>query len=246
MNPRYLLNPILLLGSGLLSVAHAAEPSALCTSDDRPAPTQLVERFINADCADCWTNPLRPDAATGGTVTLDWIAPGPLEDQGALYAAARVDALARLKALGRKVPSCTEIREQAVQQGPSAEASALRVAHGRAVGNYLGTSIEWRHAPPGHWRAWLLMVEELPAGTAGSPTARQLVRNSLQLDWVVPLAGRQETPTVWSELRPMQIPIGAHADRLRVIGFIELLDPTPPGQAPRLVALSQSRCEGQP
>lgn len=248
MRKRPGLSTILPLVLSLLGVAAmAAERSPSCTSDGLPAPTMLNERFINADCADCWRGPAETVSGDSAeTVALDWIAPGPLGDQGALYAAARIDALARLNALGRVLPPRTGSRTATVVGSGAVGAPRLRVAHGLPVGNYLGTSIEWSHASPGRWHAWLLMVEELPAGTAGSPVARRLVRNSLQLDWTVPASSTGAAPVRLSELRPTQIPAGAQADRLAVVGFVEAATPDSDETASSLMALARSRCEAQP
>ena len=209
----------------------------LCCGNDSSTP---IARTAGAEPAGSQTD------ASPGTVSLDWIAPGPQQDQGALSAAARIDALSRLKALARALPPRSDQRTQAVVSEPAAHSAQLRVAHGVPVGDYLGTSIEWRNAPPGRWRAWLLMVEELPAGTAGSPIARGLVRNSLQLDWTVPRSNGAAKPVVLSELRPMQIPVGAQADRLAVVGMVESVGPDPSGAPLALAAIARSVCEDHP
>ncbi len=241
------LLPVLL--SALLANAAGAaaiDRPALCASDNVPAPSLLIERFINADCADCWRRPIDEAASdVRGALTIDWIAPGPSDEQGALFAAARVDALARLKALGLAMPSTSASRTESVVPIRPAVLLQLRVAHGLPVGDYIGTSIELQGAPPGNWRAWLLLVEELPAGSAGSPIARRLVRNSLQLDWTVPAASADVAATRFNELRPMQMPSGSQPERLAVVGLLEAIDPGREGVVPRLVALARSRCEGQ-
>ena len=224
--------------------AAATDRPPLCASDNVPAPSLLIERFINADCADCWRNPAAESAAdTRGALTLDWIAPGPSDERGALSAAARVDALARLKALGLTVPPTSASRTERVTPVPPAVLLRLRVAHGLPVGDYIGTSIELHGAPPGSWRVWLLLVEELPDGSAGSPIARRLVRNSLRLDWIVPTPGTDAAPSALSELRPMQMPPGSQPQRLAVVGLLEAIGPGREDEKPKLVALARSRCE---
>ena len=59
-----------LLLSGHLPPALA---KGTCSSDGRPAPLALYERFINADCAPCWGE--RGFAPGPGAAVLDWIAP---------------------------------------------------------------------------------------------------------------------------------------------------------------------------
>lgn len=238
--------PMLLLLAGLLgSAACADEPPASCSSDHEPEPTALLERFVNADCADCWRL-ADPAPVPGSTLVLDWIALGSGGEDGALAAAARPDAAERLQALGQPLParvlrSESRVAEPSTHSAGAAPPLRLRVAHGRTVGNYIGASIELRGATPGRWRLWLLLVERLPAGLAGSPIARQLVRNSAQFDWTAKPAPEAGSTRFW-ELRPMQIPDGAQYDRLAVAGFVEQLD----AQPARIVAAAQSHCGGEP
>jgi hypothetical protein len=192
-----------------LAGACTAHAQSSCSSDRVPQPGALLERFINADCDSCWADPATPRARRG-ELALDWIAPGGKGEDAPLAVAASGDALARLQALGRARPLPTDLVRHA-RQGRSA---ALRVAHGLPFNDYMGASIELKDAAGGPWTAWLALVETLPAGTEGSPVERNLVRNLLQLSWP---AG----PGPRVERRPMRIPEGAHADRLRVVGWVE-------------------------
>lgn len=193
---------VLLLGS---AGVHAASS---CSSDGQAQPRALVERFLSADCADCWT-----DAATArprrGELALDWIVPGSQGEEAPLSAAASRDGLQRLQALGRPVPAAAD-SARSPRRGPGLQ---LRVAHGLPLGGYLGTSIALRGAPPGPWTVWLALVEDIPAGTEGTPVPRQLVRSLLQLDW----SGQGP----WREMRPLSIPAGAVPERLGVVGWVQ-------------------------
>ena len=195
----------------LASVAAHAQP--LCSSDGQPHPTAILERFINADCQACWGDAHTPRPARG-EVALDWIVPGSRGDDAPLSAAARQDASDRLAALQLAVPAASDIR----RQKSMGDAGPLRVARGLAINDYLGGLIELAQPLPGRWSAWLVLVETIPAGVEGTPVARNLVRNVLQLDWTVgPKAGSE--PLV--ESRPMQIPEGAQPARLRVVGWVQ-------------------------
>ena len=192
-----------------LAAACTAHAQSSCSSDRVPQPGALLERFINADCDACWR-----DAATArarpGELALDWIAPGAKGEDAPLAVAASGDALVRLQALGRGRPLPTDLVRHARQgRGP-----ILRVAHGMPFNDYMGASIELKGATGGPWTAWLALVETLPAGTEGSPVERNLVRNLLQLSW-------PSGPGPHGERRPMRIPEGTHADRLRVVGWVE-------------------------
>jgi hypothetical protein len=111
------------------------------------------------------------------------------------------------------------------------DARRLRVAHGLPVADYIGASIELKPAGTGPWRAWLLLVETLPAGTEGSPVERNLVRNAFTTDWP---AGKAPLPRRF-ELRSMQLADGVKPSRLRVVGWVE-------DSRGKIRAMAQSRC----
>ena len=201
----------------------AAWAQASCSSDGQRAPTALVERFVSADCDTCWRDAktVRPKA---GELALDWIVPSARGDDAPLSAAATRDALYRLDALKQAVPKTTfNLHRQAFPQP-----LPLRVARGVALGGYVGASIALTPArgdtlPIHPMIAHLLLVEEIPAGTDGTPVARNLVRNSLQVRWNEPgeSAPQADARQRLYESRPMSIPQGANPDRLRVVGWVE-------------------------
>ena len=219
----------------LLLALHAGGlwAQASCSSDGQPQPTALLERFINADCESCWS-----DAATvrpgSGELALDWIVPGKRGDDAPLSAAATRDALARLEALRRPPPPRSGSLRQKVQ-GPVRQ---LRVAHGLPLGGYIGASIELQPAGDAPWKAWLLLVETVPAGSEGTPVARNLVRNALQPAWDAKKVLSREEQVRLLESRPMNIPEGSNAARLRVVGWVE-------DARGRIVAAAQSVCRAE-
>ena len=81
----------------LLTAPIQAQAQSFCASDGQPVPVQLIERFINADCDSCWSDPATPRPGLGG-IALDWIIPGGLDEDAPLSAVATRDALARLEA----------------------------------------------------------------------------------------------------------------------------------------------------
>jgi hypothetical protein len=201
----------------LLALAAAAQAQSSCSSDGQPRPTGLLERFINADCERCWRDGNTPRPARG-ELPLDWVAPGLRGEDAPLSAVAAREALARLEALGLARP----LESGFSRRKARASVGRLRVAQGLPVNGYVGTSIELkpgRGAPP--LRAWLLLVERLPAGTEGSPVERNLVRNVLQLSWNADSARPQPGATGYFETRAMAIPSGADAARLRLVGWVE-------------------------
>ncbi|MDW5442890.1 hypothetical protein [Polaromonas sp. SM01] len=219
----------------LLCLVQLAQAQSSCASDGQPVPTALVERFINADCADCWTDPATPRLRRG-ELALDWVTPGDLGEDAPLSAVANRDALARLQVLGHKVPPThwTSTSPVATRQ-----AGVLRVAHGLPLSGYVGASIELkalpRQAGSPPWSAWLALVETLPAGTEGSPVTRNLVKNLLQPHW----DGREQLlkneQIRFEDSRAMNIPPGMNTDRLRLIGWVQ-------DAKGRIVAAAQSRC----
>jgi hypothetical protein len=201
--------------------AHSAEAQSSCASDGQTTPVTLVERFISADCEACWSeSPRRPPAA--GALTLDWIVPGKQGEDAPLSAAASRDALMRLEALGRAAPVTSAATSGLVTGG---RANRLRVAHGLPLGGYIGTSIELKTAlqPRGQagLSAWLVLVETIPAGTDGTATPRNLVRNVLQLPWNKRNQLSKTEHLAFYETRPLSIPSGATPERLRVVGWVQ-------------------------
>jgi hypothetical protein len=199
---------------GVAPLAAAAQMS-VCASDRQPRPVAVLERFINADCETCWRDAATP-AAKRGEIALDWIVPGARGEDAPLSMGQNRDAPTRLAALGRAVPPQSDAVRTRVQA-----THRVRVAHGIPFNDYLGTSIALTPGRGGPWRAWLLLVEALPAGTEGSPVARNLVRNVFQPDWdgSRPLT-RKELARL-EEARAMQIHEGVQPSRLRVVGLVE-------------------------
>ena len=212
--------------------ASPGSPSS-CSSEGHRPPNGLVDRFISADCADCWT---RQPALRAGprAVALDWIVPGTQQEDAPLSAAASRDALLRLQTLNLSAPSTLS---SAAQASLPVAGWILRVAHGQALGGYIGASIELRMpgptAPP--VKAWLALVETLPAGTEGSPVRRNLVRNVLIPAWDSQETLSNQDRLRFYESRPMSIPAGARPERLRVLGWVE-------DAQGRIRAIAQTQC----
>lgn len=214
----------------LLALAGGLRAQSSCSSDGQPQPVGLLERFINADCESCWSDP-RTTRPGSGVIALDWIVPGGRGDDAPLSAAASRDAPARLEALGRPVPARAASSHRKVQREPR----RVRVAQGPAFNGYIGASIELTPAGAEPWRAWLLLVETIPAGSEGTPVARNLVRNALQPAWDIAKPLSEEEQRRRFEARPLSIPEGAKTERLRVVGWVE-------DARGRIVAAAQSRC----
>ena len=203
----------------------AAWAQSSCSSDGQRAPTALVERFISADCDTCWSSS-EALKAKPQELALDWIVPGAKGDDAPLSAAATSDALYRLQAMNQSAPNGSFN----VRRTTSRQPLALRVARGVALGGYMGASItlgpkSGARLPNYPMTAWLVMIEDIPAGTDGTLLPRHLVRNTLQISWnelrTKPAAVPTSTGRRLHESRPMSIPAGANPDRLRVVGWVE-------------------------
>ena len=200
----------------LLTAGGPAQAQSVCSSDGQRQAAGLHERFINADCAGCWTAPDTP-AARPSELSLDWVLPGSQGDDAPLSTVARRDGLERLQALGLPLPAGQSQRGTRVA-GP--QGWQLRVAHGIAFNGYLGVSIEFKHSgalPPAKdlpLTGWLALVETLPAGTEGSPLERRLVRGLFKTDW-----DRRQPGAVLS--RSMAVSEGVNPERLSLVGWLE-------------------------
>ncbi len=214
-----------LAGTVLAALPGAAR--ALCTSDGVAQPAAVLERFINADCEACWRDPATPRAGRD-TVVLDWVLPGRQGEQAPLATVASTDAQERLYFLGAQEPE----QAAAFTLRRSGDAPQVRVAQGQAFNDYIGTSLELRKGGGEAWRGWLMLVESLPAGTEGSPVARNLVRNVFRPDWHRPAA---RAPGRMAEARAMQIHEGANPERLRLVAVIH-------DQRGRIRAIARTEC----
>lgn len=200
---------------------------ALCTSDGVAQPQALLERFLSADCEDCWRDPATPKAAPG-QLALDWVLPGSQGEAAPLSVVASHDALERANFLGRPPAE----RSDSLATKRSGKSLQLRVAQGGAFNDYIGASIALAPAGGERWDAWLLLVEQLPAGTEGSPVERLLVRNAFRPDWNRPPA---RAAARLAESRAMQIHEGAKADRLRLVAVVH-------DARGRIRAISRTEC----
>ena len=209
---------------------------SVCSSDGQVPPRSLVDRFTDADCPTCWRSPAS-QALNQGDLAIDWIVPSAQGEDAPLSAAASRDAVERLKHLKRMLNgSSLSVRSRAGKQ-------ALRVARGFALNGYMGASIALKLPKTSPLRqqtltAWLLLVQEIPAGTEGSPIDRLLVRNVLVTTWKAPQASGSN-PQQLLESRPMSLPEGSNPDQMQVVGWV---------QNPRhqVIAIAASRCARQP
>lgn len=215
-----------LLVAALASAVQAQASS--CNSDGRPAPTALLERFMDADCMACWQS-AEDGTPPQGSAVLDWVLPSAREDEAAMSAVAMPEARERLLALGLHM---TEPAVQRLSRRLPGPVPALRVAQGFPVNGYLGATLRYAARDRQSYTAWLLLVEQVPAGVEGSPVARQLVRAAAELR---PGTVDGRPNPLLSEVRAFRLPEGARPERLRVLAWVQ-------DESGRLKALAQTRC----
>ena len=208
----------LLLGIGLSAPVWS---QSSCNSDGQPRVLALAERFISADCVECWSAP-QPELNQARTLVLDWIVPSALGNEAPLAPAATRDALVRLQVLGKSAPAETMVTHHSVATYGGPE---LRVAQGLAIADYLGASIEVtrakQHGAQPTWSIWLALVETIPAGVEGTPVTRNLIRNLFQAVWNSSSKPSKQGQEKFHELRPMRFVEGASPERLRLVGWVQ-------------------------
>jgi hypothetical protein len=193
------------------------------------AGAAVVERFISADCADCWSA-ADVGAVPSGSWQFDWIAQTSAGTEAPLAAAANSEAQDRARRAGGPSPTGTHMLTLRSTL-PRTAGLKLSVQSGPAWNGYFGLRIEARGRVPAGSSAWLALVELIPANAEGSVAERQLVRSvagPLPLD-----ALRSGTAT--SHLRALRWPETAQPTRLQARGWIE----TPDGA---LLAIATDRC----
>ena len=225
----------LLLACMVLTPLGNAHAQSFCSSDGQPRPTRLLERFINADCESCWSDPATPKTGAG-QLALDWVVPSSKGDDAPMSAIATRDALVRLESLKKQPPATSSAQVQSVR---GVKGATLRVAHGLPLADYVGASIALKPIPAAargqNWTAWMALVETLPVGTEGSPVARNLVRNLFQAPWNVRKQLSKTEHLRFFDQRSMSIAAGVDASRLGVIGWVE-------DQNGKIVAAAASQC----
>ncbi len=188
-------------------------------------PSELVERFIDADCAACWREASAPAAAA---FVLDWIVPSERGDEAALSVAALAEGARRA---GTPPPEPSSQRRHALAARPEWRVS---VKDGPAWSGYMAVQLHAQRdgaAPPAVATGYLALVETVRAGSEGSPLERRLVRalaGPLALDGA---SGRIE------HLVALRIPPGARTERLAAVGWVE-------GPAGNVIALAQAAAAG--
>jgi hypothetical protein len=216
-----------ILGAAL--VAAGAQAVQARTDCPRPDASVVIERFISADCPDCWTR--KPeDTASAQHWLFDWIVPASRGEDAFLSPAAPPESLDRLQratgaglADGHAATHRTALR--------TSNALRLSVTAGPAWNGYFGVQLDAKGPVPRGSSGWLALVEVVPPGTDGTPVARQLVR---AVSGPLALAGLGPHQRVRS-LHALRWPESAKPERLRARAWIE-------GADGRILAMAGEGC----
>lgn len=225
--------------AGGVGAQPATIPTAAPPSASAPAPTStpacpragaaVIERFISADCPDCWS---AADVATAPSSawSFDWIASTPAGSEAALAAAANSEARERAQRAGGPSPTGTQ---SLTVRSTLARIAGLKlsVQSGPAWNGYFGLRLEARGRVPAGSSAWLALVEMIPANTEGSVAERQLVRS---VAGPLPLNALRSDRAM-SHLSALRWPETAQPTRLQARGWIE-------GPHGALLAIASDRC----
>ena len=236
-----------ILGAGLCALATAAAATPIAPSPACPRPQAAVEEALfSADCADCWSAPADGDATPASRPApswrFDWIAPG--GDAAPLALGALPEAAERAQRLGWGSGLAMPVLQRQAASPPR-PGLQLQVVSGPAWQGYFGLQLTLRtprtprSAPPATpaavlpagSTAWLALIEQVSAGSDGTPVARALVRSvagPLPLAALVP--GKALT-----HLRALRWPASAEPARLQARAWIE-------GPDGRLLAVAADRC----
>ena len=194
-----------------MAVGFLTMGSALAAAGCKVAPPKaMVERFISAACESCWQTAAAPERPNE-LLVLDWIASA---GDGAPLAAA---ALSEASTRAGNLP----VNETLLRRVPIAKPGAprVRIADGPGWNGYVGLSLTVTRVVklPAGAVGYMALVERVPAGSEGSPVARQLVRavvGPLPLDELASQAKVQH-------FRATRLPEAARADRLGSVGWVE-------------------------
>ncbi|MBN9203372.1 hypothetical protein [Methylibium petroleiphilum] len=192
----------------LLGAAGAALLTGLAPAVAAPcsAPRQVIERLMSSDCEACWTGAsARP--LPRSTWVLDWIEPGAAGADAPLAAGALPESAARRRALATAAPvDGTQEFRWPIARRPAVR---LTVGGGPAWNGYLGLQLQASGKLPEGAEVYLALVENIPAGSDGSPIERRLVRG-VAGPLVLDADGRRST-----QWRALRIPDGAKPERLQ-------------------------------
>jgi len=175
----------------------------------------VLERFISADCSDCWQ---ADAAAASGTQWLfDWISP--TTPEAPMSAAAPVESRERALRAGGPAPVAQQmlVLRSAIAPTPGLQ---LAVESGPAWSGYIGLQLSVGGRVPTGASGWMALVEQIPAGSEGSAVRRELVR---AVAGPLPLSARRTGGAI-KHLAALRWPESAKPERLVARAWVESTD----------------------
>ena len=167
------------------------------------------------------------------TWRFDWIAPG--AEGAPLAAAALPEAADRIARLGLALPGTSQTLQQAHAAPPPLAGLRLTASSGPAWQGYFGVQLTLQTRPgtalPAGSTAWLALVEQVDAGSDGTPVARSLMRS---VAGPLPLRTLQPGKSL-THLRALRWPTSAEPTRLQARAWVE-------GPDGRLLAVAADAC----
>jgi hypothetical protein len=231
------------LGLAAAAAAVAGRPPPAPDPNCPARAAVLVERFIGADCSDCWgadpalTHLPGAQEPADDAWALDWIAPAASGLDNPALPEALPEALERLARLDARLPA----RLQAPPAGFDTASALARLPAGRRFSihaslpykGYFGVQMHASGTWPAGATGWLGLVEAVKGGTGGTVVERHVVRNV-----VGPLA-LPTAPGARNAVAPLfalRWPETARPDRLMAAAWIE-------GPDGRILQITTDRCK---
>lgn len=189
----------------------------------------IVERFISADCAQCWAS-IPGELVNSKQWLFDWIVPSSLGEVAPLSPAAPAESGDRARRLTGGEFADGQSATHQTKLG-ARKSLRLSVSSGPAWNGYFGVQFDASGPVPRSATGWVGLVEIVPEGTDGTPVVRNLVRS---------IAGPLDLATLHPgrpirALLALRWPETAQPERLRARAWIESADG-------RLIAIADEGC----
>jgi len=220
------------------ATALAAAPPKGLAADCPAAADAVVEHFVGADCLACWQGApgARGAAAIGaGEWSLDWLVPA--ADDAAMAPGAIPESGERLARLGPHLPELMQSQPAGFDTtdalAPAAAGRRFYVHSSLPHQGYFGVQMHASGAWPAGHSGWIALVEQIPAGTRGTPLPRRLVRVLVGPLKLPEAAGASNAVAPAYALR---WPENAHVENLVAAAWVE-------DAAGRIVQAATDRCQ---
>ncbi len=151
-----------------------------------------------------------------------------------MSAAALPESAERAQRAGGPSPIAQQMLTVRRPAGAAPKSVGMALAVGPAWHGYFGVQADVLGTLPPGSSLWLALVESIPAGSDGSPVARELVRSVAGPLTLNPSKGPNGKTKI-NHLRAMRWPDSAKPERLQARGWIESTDGT-------LLAMASPRC----